>query len=473
MEKVIQNRLLNRDYVAATTTEFNRSLAANVERICNVGRNDVQTLGELSAAFRGLDENFFTNQNYKSLWTSDFRAILDDTIKMIMHTFSPDPSLSYFGQLVPGLKDYVPEGTPTGRHRPKGFIYKMDQHPHFLRVIFNIMMVRFPAATTAKQELWKEFSYLIRVFLPSDQGDEFTSLSVTVSHTDTTLTNLFYYIPEHERVVGMWPKNVRVGYGDGESRTLNVNYNGQMIRTVLCKFTLPQEIIDQNGRIDYGSLFDNPLDNLYLRIRKRNLFQMGDMDPWVRYFVSITVFNANNDKILHVPWTIESTDSPLSPHNAHQGPHVRFDMRTLLERILAILEGKTSGRTSEEDDDKSTLYIMIKFINEHASDYYEPQFMNFDPDEEGEEESKADFARNVRSRNARTPQQANKKAPSMNNVLVGAPYAGTPKERLFLTRSMVNRFTFNDALFETPPTPYYLFLLYDGHFEMPTVHVQI
>lgn len=464
MEKVIQNRLLNRDYLApaSTTLQFKQSLAYNAQRICNTGRNDIQTIAELTTGLQGLGAGFFANQNYKERWTSDFRAILDDTIKMILHTFSPDPSLSYFGQLIPGLKDYVPEGTPTGRRRPKGFIYKMDNQPDFLRVIFNIMMIRFPATTTAKQDLWKEFSYPIRVLFPPEQGTPMVLLNVTVSHTDTTLTNLFYYIPDHERVVGMWPKNVRVGYGDGDSRTLNVNYNGQMIRTVLCKFTLPENIIDQNGRIDYASLFDNPVDNLYLRIRKLDLFEIGRVyDPWVRYFVSITLFNASNDKILHVPWTIESTDQPLSPGYVRHGQPIRYDMRTLLAQIIAVLERRTSGRTNEDSDDKTTLYIMIKFINEHPTDYYRDQLQNVQEEEEGEEESKADFARNVRARNARTPQQANQKAPSMNNVLVGAPYAGTPKERLFLTRSMVNRFTFNDALFETPqrPTTYSCFMM--------------
>lgn len=469
LERVVQKRVLNRDFVTAAASHprniqiaMHETMARNIQRIGLVGVGDIRSISEITTRVAGFNDAFF-QQNYKTHWSSDFRSLMDDAIKMVMHTFASNPQLSYFGTLIPHLKDYVPEmfrNSPTHR-RPKGFIYKMDGNRDFLRAIFNIMMIRFPTANTAKHDIWKSFSMPILLDRPATSSDvtETTYMSnVTVEHTDTTLTNMFYYIPDQERVLGIWPKTVRVGRGDGAISSLNVNYNGQMIRTVLCRIRLSRADLDQQARINYRMLFSNTVNNVYINVRKMDPFQLGaDLNPWVRLFASFTVFSESNDKILHVPWTIESLDSPLSPHNNHEGPHTPFDFSELLRMIIEVLERRTSGRTDEEDDGKM-IYIVIKFINEFPREYYTPQLGNLDEEEDGIE-TKSD--RRVRGRMARTPQQAKSTAPSMNNVLVGAPYAGTPKEKLFLTRSMVNRFTFNDALFETPqrPTTYSCFMM--------------
>jgi ribosomal protein L44E len=479
LEKVIQHRVLSREHIStnqASEYAIYTSMAPNVMPIYTTGVGNIQNLSELTQRVRQTDQEFtdqfFTDQAYKTRWTMDFRSLMDDTIKMIMHTFSPNPNVSYFGTMIPELKDHVPDmflGTPTSR-RPKGFVYKMDKNRSFLRIIFNIMMVRFPTVNTRRNEIWNSFTVQAALDRIEPREDEETRLvsttyisNITVEHTDISLQNMFYYIPEQERVLGIWPKTVRVSRGDESAlSTLVVNYNCQMIRSVLCKIRLSPTDIEQGSKLNYMLLFDGP-DNLYTRIRKMDPFRFGSrMDPYIRLFVSMTFFSETNDKILHIPWVIESLHSPLSPHDHNEGEAIPYDFSELLRMIIAILERRISGRTGEEDDGK-VIYVIIKFINEHPSDYYEPQLSDFEESKEEEEEDGIERKsnRNVRPRQSRTPQQVSKVAPSMNGVSVGAPYAGTTKEKLFLNMSMVNRFQFNDALFETPqrPTTYSCFMM--------------
>lgn len=456
MERVIQKRVLNRDFVANSRTNIPaveaslfRMMGNSINQIYHEGASDIQNLvGRLNT----FDDSFWRNQRYKSLWNADFRSLMDDTIKMIMKTFSPNPNLSYFGQLIPNLKNYVPEmfvGTPTSR-RPKGFIYKMDGNRDFLRVIFNIMMIRFPTVDVSKHEIWKSFSLPITLdsITEENQVIETSYISnVNVEYTDTSLKNLFYYIPDQNRVLGIWPNTVRVNRGNGGLSTLNVNYNCQMIRSVLCKIRLNQSDIERGSRINYMMLFNDLQNNIYSRVRRMNLFDFGRYDPWIRLFVSITFFSDTNDRILHIPWTIESLNSPFSSTDAG----TPYDFSELLRIIIEILEGRVSGRT---DDEESTgvVYVIIKFINEHPLSYYEQFNDIMDAIEDGgESESKSD--RNVRPRLARTVQKVSKVAPNVNGLIVGAPYAGTEHEKMFLNVSMMNRFQFNDALFETPQRP--------------------
>lgn len=472
LEKVIQKRMLNRDFIHAgdnvnVAFAVQNMMGDSVERISSVGRGDIQTLSEMTNRISSYDQSFWSEQKYKKVWSSDFRSIMDDTIKMILKTFAPNEGLSYFGLLIPGLKNHVPEmfhGTPTSR-RPKGFIYKMDENKEYLRVIFNILMLRLPTLNTNKSDIWRTFS--MRVWVNMMQENSNGSLvpvsrmvNVSIDHTDTSLKNMFYYIPEQERVLGAWPKKVRVNRGDQVLSTLNVNYNCQMLRSVLCKIRFGSNERENNAKLNYRLMFEE-LDNFYTRIRKMNPFGFrADMDPWIRLFVSMTFFSSTNDKILHIPWVIESLDSPLSPANNHEGPHVPYDFSELLRVIIMILEGQISGRTDDEEEG-TVIYVIIKFINEHPPEYYnsDPNFIEgINGEDESKDDSKEDEfdQRAVRRRLARTPQQSSPQAPvapNLDGMLVGAPYAGTPRERNFLTGSMVDRFQFNDALFQTPERP--------------------
>ena len=482
MEKVIQQRVLNRELIQNRSaarnheqTAINRQMSLNILKMSTVGNHEIQSLNGLTQRARQFNAAFFENRVYKDRWTADFRALMDDTIKMIMNTFAPNPSVSYFGQMIPHLKDYVPEmfvGTPTTR-RPKGFIYKMDQETHHLQTIFNIMMIRFPTVNTQNHEIWKTFTMSIDLDLlnPHAEGEDAVvtttyKSNVTVEHTDTSLRNLFYFIPEQQRVLGIWPKNVRVSRGDDQGiSTLAVNYNCQMIRSVLCKIRLSAADVELGSKINYATLLSSP-DNFYTRIRKMDIFGFGPrMNPYIPLFVSMTFFSDNNDKILHIPWVLESTNSPLSPMNLAGGPAVPYDISNLVHILIEILMGRVSGKTND-DEGGPVIFVIIKFISEYPREYYEPQLEEFEESKEDVEEyqefeeTKGDD-RNVRRRQQRTPQQASRTAPSMNGVAVGAPYAGTIKEKHFLNMSMVNRFQFNDALFETPqrPTTYSCFMM--------------
>jgi hypothetical protein len=287
MEKVIQHRLLDRGNVVDSLDDRHRSvmneqLARSVQRMYTNGRGDIQSLTELGTRTTQFRDTFWSNQSYKEKWASDFRSLMDDSIKMILKTFAPNPAVSFFGELIPNLREYIPAGfIDSPRHRrPKGYIYRMDGNRDFLRIIFNIMMVRLPVTNTAKKDVWKNFSLPIvlhRIRQAAADGEEEGDVmedsymsNATILHTDTSLKNLFYYIPQQERVIGLWPKTVRVNRGGEDmvmnNSTLMVNYNTQMVRSVLCKILLSDA--DRDSRIHFAELFQDPVNNFYTRIRR-------------------------------------------------------------------------------------------------------------------------------------------------------------------------------------------------------------
>ena len=468
MEKVIQQRVLSRGHVVDPLDDrrrhiMNQQIAQSVERLYVNGRGDIQSLMELSSRSAQFQDSFWENQAYKEKWTSDFRSLMDDSIKMILKTFSPNPQLSFFGEMVPNLRAYIPAGFASSpRHRrPKGYVYRMDGNRDILRIIFNIMMVRLPVANTAKSQLWKSFTIPLTLHRYREDGEEYKgenavaedsyTSNVTVMHTDTSLKNLFYYIPHQDRVVGLWPKSVRVNRGEGDhvmtNSNLVVNYNTQMVRSVLTKIVLSEN--DRGSRIHFAELFQSE-DNVYTRIRRMDPFGFGDaLNPYVRLFVSFTIFSGSNDKLLHVPWTIESTHQPLSPGSSREDLRNPFDMSELYRVIVLILENKISGKNADEDTGE-VIYIIFKFISEEPAEIYQSHLNQIMEDDEDSKEDLGNPTRRARTSQVAQPHAPRPPSPNISGMLVGAPYAGTVKERNFLTLSMMNRFLFSDALFETP-----------------------
>lgn len=481
LEKMVQNRLLHRDFVKSneTRTEVDKrgtyyAMARTVHVIDSGMEHEISSWETLSNRFRAFDGTFWENQNYKNRWSIDFRNLIDDTMRTVFKHFGSSNS-SYFGELLPDLKTYQPDavaGSPSHR-RPKGYIYKMDRHSNILRIIFNIMMIRFPCVNTNKNAIWKSFQvgmYLerspaniqrMRQESPGENVDTAYLAMTTFEYTDTSLQNLFYYIPEQERVMGIWPNLIRASKGVNNRTTIRVNYNCQMVRSVMCKIRLNQADIEQGARVNFNMLFENVEDNFYIKLRKNDIFNFGPaINPWARYYVSMTFFSETNDKLLHIPWTIESLQTPFTSTGG-----AAFDYTELLRIISEVLERKISGR-QDENDDGSTIFVIIQFVTEFSREHYESLLHLLEADENEEEEdgieTKSD--RNVRHRTSRTPQQASTIAPietPLAGMLIGAPYAGTEKEKHFLSASMLNRFTITDALFETPKrdTTYSCFMM--------------
>lgn len=485
IEKVVQRRMLGRDF-AEDAKQLSRVdkigiyklMGDSVNKVFQGCDGNITTLSTLSTRYLSYDEGFFTESNYKNRWSIDFRNLIDDSMKILFKTFG-ESDVSYLGKLIPQLREYVPPNyanTPP-RRRPKGFIYKMGQNSSLLRIIFNIMMIRFPCINANNQDIWKSFTISIYLErspdsvqrLQAEYGEEnvvqtMYRTTVTFEYTDTSLQNLFYYIPEQERVVGIWPKTLRVGNGAHSRATVKVNYNCQMVRTVMCKIRLRQEDVDEGSKINFNMLFEEG-DNFYTRIRKMDIFHFGSrIDPWARYYVNMTFFNSSSEKLLHVPWTIESTSSPFNGRNGNSdgNEYVPYDISELMRVIIEVLERRISGRL-DENDDGSMVYVTIQFVTEHSVEHYQnllhllDELLEEDSEEDGIE-SKSERRRNVRRRVSRTPQQASLQPPTpsstdsniLSGMLIGAPYAGTPREKHFLRGAMINRFTISEALFETP-----------------------
>lgn len=484
LEKMVQKRVLNRDFVISNSEKSDIdkrgtyfAMARSVLQLNSENMGNISTLPMLTQRMRAFEDNFWSGEKYKSKWSPDFRALIDDTIRVLLTTFSTAPS--HFGVLIPRLQQHTPanyRGTPT-RRLPKGFIYKMEQNPLFLRVIFNIMMLRFPCGISTDTHSWRTVTipmYLERNIQEIGEHVEDTAYltAVNFDYTDTSLQNLFYYIPEQERVIGIWPNLVRASNGPHQRTSIRVNYNCQMVRTILCKVRLQDQ--DAGSKVNFNMLFENEKNNFYTFIRKTDMFKFGPLiDPWARYYVSMTLFSSSSDKLLHIPWTIESLYSPFASSGG-----TAYDYSELLRVIQEVLERKISGRTDEEDDG-SMIYISLQFISEFSKEYYQSLLHLVDQDDdEGDgyerkvnhsrhapqqvSDDEEETVRNVRRRVSRTPQHVSKTAPTpLSGMLIGAPYAGTDKEKHFLTASMMNRFTHSDALFETPqrPTTYSCFMM--------------
>lgn len=463
MERVIQRRVLSRDQVALPVNErhqqaYLQQVGRSIERLYSNGLGDIQSLQELTTRFRRFDDAFWADQRYKGKWSSDFRSLMDDTIKSLLGTFQANPGASFLGELIPNLRTYIPAQFASSPHRrrPRGYVYRMDGNRDFLRIIFNIMMIRLPVTNTLKQELWSEFSIPMMLHRYREEGDgdrvpEDSYMStVTVMHTNTSLRNLFYYIPQQERVVGCWPKTVRVNRGDDNLSTLHVNYNMQMVRSVLCKLVLREE--DRGSRLQFAELFQDP-NNFYHHLRRMDPFQLGEqLNPYVRLYVSMTVFSQSNDKLFHVPWTLESTVNPMVPGST-RASLVAFDYSELIRVIILILERKISGNNTDEDPGE-VIYIIIKWISDRTPTEYQDHWNRLQLEEE--EDEKEDDGGGWEEKKGRTCQLASRTAPkkpevdTLAGMMVGAPYTGTDKERNFYSLSMMNRFQMSDALFETP-----------------------
>lgn len=583
LEILIQEKLLHRELITHVNNrpepQRNRGIRQIVNNIQDTTYIRDGLNSELAMVFNGSDMNMFNaefwrNQNYKMRWSYDFRRIIDHVLRGLNTLFEPDQTLNYLGQAIPRLRE-VPDtyrNSPS-RNRPKGYIYKMESHPDYLKLLFALVMVRLPSLNTNQGGIWQSTfcSFpMIRPVPDSANGVVPFQRTLSILYTNANLRSMFYFIPEQQRVIGIWPNEVKVYNEDvddaqsfGQQKL--INYNFQMIRSILCKVTLHPDDVADRSKINWNLLFDDALNNIYSKVRRSNPFNQDPaIDPYVRLFTSMTVYGNGQDTILYIPWTIEAVDQPLANDRLPDAPPQRYDIRNFIAMFIKIITEKPSGTDFVTNDEGIIiLYFYFCFIREEPEDYYRDNLPNLEPilnPIEVQDDAVVDYhvdvapennvndgfddvvidvrprvrapaviqipqqdlddfqrennlpvrpappriqrsrseshlsrmgieagniinpaagvstrsqtravaqgpltrqrARQIRDRvvpprnkRARTAQTASRIAPRKSNfggVKVGAPYAGTPKERLFLHGSMVNRFTISDALFETP-----------------------
>ena len=381
------------------------------QRMINQSRN------VLNENIRELFYRFYNNAadgEYGSIqWNGDLRRIIERVIDQIQRHFQDQPDLSRFGQMIPTLTRST--FTVGNVHRT---LYRLntDGDKDYLILLFAIAMIRLPSVNVSRNNVMNDISRVIRFPVRYENALRYEYLQVSIA--DTNLRNLFYFIPEQRRVLGLWNNVAHVSDSPEENnrRPFYWNYKTDLIRNILVRLQIPTEIRENGGQLDFENLFSDRVQNLYEYIRRLNPFQANvNENQFSRYYVSISVYAERNNSVLHIPWILEGSLSNGIP----------FDISYLLEEYQRIIINTESGRNvTEIAEDIDLFYIHFTLLH--------------DPN--------LPLSRVIETSSGRNASSINPLA----GIVVGSPYAGTDKEKHFLLGSLVNRFKNTAALFRVP-----------------------
>lgn len=418
-------------------TEFMQFLENLIQRFMSVSARDLQDLNQIDSQSyqytqRLLSEPRATlNQNIRELffryyngsadgdfgnirWNGDIRQIIERVIDQIQRHFRDQPDLSKFGQLLPTLS----RRTSTVGGVPR-YTYELSQNDgrEYLMLLFSLVMIRLPSVNVARNNVMRDISNQLRFPIRFDTNIQPERLQVSIA--DGNLRNLFYFIPEHQRVVGLW-NNVAYVSDDpdgNQRRPFFWNYKTDLLRSILVRLQIPTRLRDAGGELDFEYLFSDESENLYRLIRESNPFSVNENEHRLsRYYVSLTVYADRRQSVLHIPWILEG-----SLTNGED-----FDIEFFLQEYQRILINTESGRSlSDRASDVDVFYFYFMLLH----DPYLPL---------------------SRLQSSSLSQSSLSQISSLSGISVGAPYAGTVKEKHFLLGSLVSRFKSSAALFRVP-----------------------
>lgn len=379
--------------------------------------------GQLNENIRELFFRYYNNSpdgDFGNIrWNSDIRQIIERVVDQIQRHFRDVPNLSNFGKMVPTLQRRT--SSVNGVQRS---LYELSEAggKEYLMILFSIVMIRLPSVNTARQNVMRDISNQLR--FPIQYPRSVANERLNVSMADNNLRSLFYFIPEHHRVVGLW-NNVAFVSDDPETnerRPFYWNYKTDLLRSLLVRIDIPTAIRDAGGQLHFEYLFPEIGNNLYRYLRQTNPFSASSNENQLsRYYVSLTVYANRQQSVLHIPWILEGSLTNGTPFDISQ-----FNRE--YERVLIETE---SGKTlSDRATDVDVFYFYFMILN--------------DPNLPLSRMSNT--SRPVRA----VTQGLSGRQSTVGGISVGAPYAGTPKEKHFLLGSLVNRFQNSAALFRVP-----------------------
>lgn len=358
-------------------------------------------------------------------WNGDTRQIIERVVEMIQRHFHAHPEISNFLRMVPTLQG----GSTRTVGGVRRWIYQLRQggDRNYLMVLFAIVMIRLPSVNVARNGVMRDISGVI--FLPIQYPTTTANERLNLELADANLRSLFYFIPEQRRVVGIWNDVaiVKDAPEDNERHPFYWQYKTDLLRTLMVRVQIPTEIRDNGGQLHFEYLFSNETNNLYRYLRETNPFNVSTNENYYnRYYVSLTVYANRQNSVLHIPWILEG-----SLTNG-----VAFDVSFFCQEYQRILLDTDSGRSlSDRSVDVDIFYFYFMLLNDPAL-----PLSSSGPDT---------VAAPATRRPRRSPRLRNNQT-STSGIGVGAPYAGTPKEKHFLLGSMVNRFKNSAALFKVP-----------------------
>ena len=438
-----ENNLLNQRKAA---TEYLQFMEITIQRFLNqssrmLSNNTVadstsfhycqqllcQPRGQVNASLRQLFYHFYNGTNTirklnQVRWDGNIKEIMNQVIQLIRQTFLVEEERSDFLEMIPQLQ----QGGINANRRYR-WTWELENRPDFLSLLFALVMIRLPSKNMSEAGGMSNMQFDFPIITLDDQA--MTSERITCQVSDGRTNHLFYFIPEQNRVFGLWPQSVRVkNDAQAPSQRLMINYKANLIRTVVVKVRLPTALLDRGGTIAFDYLFFHHTRNIYYHMRRRNPFQFSaERDPITRLYVSLTIYANQNETVLNVPYVLEG--SLLNG--------VSHDVSEFCNEFDRVIQNTNSGTTV------NVRSIGIDEFYFYFSLIHDPSL----PLSTLASESSRRATQRPRL-SAAAPQQIAR--PNTNGMLVGAPYAGTKKEKHYLLGSLLNRFTSSAALFKTP-----------------------
>lgn len=410
LENLIQRFLLTSARELQDLNEIDSQSFEYTQRLVNTSRN------LLNENIRELFYRYYNDAadgQYGNIrWNGDTRKIIERVIDQIQRHFIDQPDLSRFGQLIPTL---TRRASTIGGVRRSVYELNSDEGKDYLMLLFAIVMIRLPSVNVARNNVMDDISrnFRLPIRYPNELRDEFVQMSMA----DTNLRSLFYFIPEQRRVVGLWNNVAYVNDSEDQNnrRPFYWNYKTDLIRNIIYRIQIPTAIRENEGQLDFENLFSNDV-NLYSFLRLANPFQASaNENQFSRYYVSMSVYAEGNQSILHIPWILEGSLSN----------GVAFDINNFLQEYERVITSTDSGKNvTEVASDANVFYIHFMLL-------HDPNL------------PLSRIASNSR-------QNTRVRMENVSGMLVGSPYAGTPKEKHFLLGSMVHRFKNTAALFRVP-----------------------
>lgn len=394
-------------------------------------------------------------------WNSDLKMIMDIVVEAIKQSFAANPDQSNFLRLLPRLELAAGGiGAPGGR-----WVHAIEGESSYLTLIFAITMIRFPTSNIERTNELVPFRFTFDI-----EYEVGPSMMRTLDCHQTNLQNqrLFYFIPNHKRVVGIWREySIVRDTSDGGSYRFQWDYNVNLLRTCLVKIRVPLVVTNNRGQIAFSRLFADDANNIYRYIREQNPFNLPpNEDRLTRLYASLTIYTDQDESLIHIPWVREGIVNGTP-----------YEISEFINQFIRVLNNTASGQSLGDRSARTNeFFLYFQFLRD-------PGFVRPPPapvaaaapagDDDFQDENDVDpddptleiniqLARRRRTA-PRTREIASKNAPrkpaSLEGMLVGAPYVGTKKEKHYLLGSLINRFTSSNALFQTPVTALNLCLL--------------
>jgi hypothetical protein len=413
--------------------ESSRSLSAAGEIDINSFRYCQQLLclpkDRVNQTIRQLFYHFYNGSQLREFngirWNGDFKKIIEMTIQLLKRSFVGTESQSDFLEMIPSLRDAA-----VMRDRVHRWTWELRNRPSYLTLLFTITMLRFPTINVSQPNVLHQGSLQFAFQSLRDEDVLFQVLNFRI--TNANLQSVFYFIPEMNRVFGIYPKNVLVRNStDDVFRHMQINYKMNLIRNIVAIIDIPQRFLRNQYQLSFEQLFMDRASNLYRTVRMSNPFNLPvTEDPRRRLYISLTIYADQDSPVLHIPFILEgdilNSTAYLVDNFCEEWERVLFGTNSgdgLLDRISGI----------------SQFCFYFCFILDPTLPLASSSSQ--DTEEQRSQRQRVSNAsstvRNTRSRTAA-------------GMSVGAPYAGTKKEKHFLDVSLINRFSNSAALFKTP-----------------------